>query len=442
MYGHISFAKGVNPKIRAMGKLVFVNRYFYPDHAATSQLLTDLAFDLAEGGTVDVRVIASRQRYEDPLACLVPYEQIRGVKVRRVWTTSFGRGTLAGRAVDYLSFYVSAFYRMWCELRRGDVLIAKTDPPLISVFAAIVAKLRGATLVNWVQDLFPEVAQQLGVKAISNTASSIFKNLRNRTARAAHCNVVLGELMAERLMNEGVPHSRIKLIHNWVDDSVVPVIHDENSLRREWGLNEKFVVGYSGNLGRAHDFETILSTLELMNHRDDIVFLFIGAGAGMNKLKLKVDEKRFGNVIFKPYQPRECLSESLSVADIHLISLLPQLEGLIVPSKFYGILAVGRPVVYIGSVDGEIPMIIKREHCGFAVGIGDGCGLAEILMDLSANRELAEHMGYNSMQLFRRCYRKSLALNEWRAVLGEVESSINRCKSDRDLISETRPAAR
>ena len=143
-------------------RVLFINRYFYPDHSATSQMLTDLATDLQREG-LDVTVITGRQLIDDARARLPARECIDGIDVHRVWSSRFGRTKLIGRAVDYLSFYASAGWRLARLTRRGDVVVAKTDPPLISVIAALVAKWRHAHLVNWLHDLFPEIAERLGI---------------------------------------------------------------------------------------------------------------------------------------------------------------------------------------------------------------------------------------------------------------------------------------
>ncbi|QPK62721.1 glycosyltransferase family 4 protein [Methylomonas sp. LL1] len=347
-------------------KHIFINRYFYPDHSATSQMLTDLAFGLAKNSSNEsIHIVTSRQRYDDASARLPAYEVIRNVHIHRVATTRFGRQNLLGRAFDYLSFYLSSFVTLIKLTKSGDTLIAKTDPPMISVIAALVAKLKNAHLVNWLQDLFPEVAAELGVKLASGLPYKLLKAIRNKTLHQAKMNVAIGELMAERLRREGIPNDKITVIHNWADEEQLhPVPHGQNPLRTEWGLQGKFVVGYSGNLGRSHDFATILEAAEALKERDDIVFLLIGGGAQLPQVQQECLEKGLKNVIFKPYQPREKLSESLSVADVHLISLKPELESLIVPSKFYGILAVGRPVIFIGAQDGELAKIIYNNECG------------------------------------------------------------------------------
>ncbi len=168
--------------------LIFLNRYFYPDHSATSQLLSDLAFALAsesEGQTVTV--ITSRQSYDDPSLSLPPREAIRGVDVKRIWTTRFGRTNLVGRAIDYLTFYVSAAWALGRLARSGDVIIAKTDPPMLSVIAAPIARWRRAKLINWLQDLFPEVAQAVGPGG-GGTMTPLYRAmayLRDRSLRSA-----------------------------------------------------------------------------------------------------------------------------------------------------------------------------------------------------------------------------------------------------------------
>ena len=244
-------------------------------------------------------------------------------------------------------------------------MVAKTDPPMLSVLAGPIARLRGAKLVNWLQDLFPEVAMAVGPgkDGAMGQVYRFMKVLRDRSLRAADMNVVLGDRMAERVLALGVAPEKIRLISNWADARVLrPVLHEENDLRRAWGLNGKFVVGYSGNLGRAHEYETLIDAIaRLEDHPPSgppVVWLFIGGGALYEEFAVQTARRHLTSVVFKPYQSRELLSQSLSAADVHLVSLRPELEGLIVPSKFYGITAVGRPTLFIGDRDGEIARLL------------------------------------------------------------------------------------
>ncbi len=394
-------------------KVLFINRFFYPDHSATSQLLSDLAFDLVREG-YQVEIVTSRLRYDDSTARLSKSETVNGVLVHRVWTSRFGRGNLAGRAIDYLTFYVTAAWTLFDRTDKNTIVVAKTDPPLISVVAAIVTKLRGALLVNWLQDVFPEVAAELGVKFMRGPVLALLKRIRNTTLRAAYMNVVLGTRMEQFIREEAGDDINIRVIPNWADGQALkPVPREENKLRSEWGLDGKFVVGYSGNLGRVHEFDTILGAAEILSHRDDIVFLFIGGGAQREVVENEANRRGLSSIAFRPYQPREQLSESLSAADVHLVSLNPKLEGLIVPSKFYGIAAVGRSSIFIGASDGEIATTVLTNNCGNSVEIGNYASLANSIVLLSEDSEYKKEQEYYARSIFETLYDRDKGLQQW-----------------------------
>ena len=404
-----------------MSRIVFINRYFYPDHSATSQLLTDLAFHLAKTGAA-VHVITSRQVSDDPNAMLPSQDFVQGVRVTRVWTTRFGRQHLPGRTLDYLTFYLSAAWCLFALLKSGDVVVAKTDPPLISVVAAMVAKIRGAKLINWIQDLFPEVAEALGVGGMKGL-EGLLRSVRNWSLRTASKNVVIGDGMANKLAEEGIQPGAIQVIHNWADGCAIqPVDREKNDLRREWNLQDVFVVGYSGNIGRAHEFDTILVAAEKLTSTANIVFLFIGAGAQRGRIEEEARRRGLENIIFKPYQPRDQLTLSLTVPDVHLISLQPALEGLIVPSKFYGIAAAGRPTIFVGDRDGEIPRILRQTGSGCAVSVGDSMGLANRILEMSRDVETM-NMGMRARMAFDQRFDQGHAFAAWEELLHQASAS-------------------
>ena len=409
-------------------RVVFLNRYFHPDHAPTSVLLSDLAFALSQRG-IKVTVITSRLRYEggDPL---LPHQEIiQGVDVHRVWTSRRGRSGLLGRSLDYGSFYLAAAWCLWRVTQPTDIVVAKTDPPLISVMAAFIARLRGARLVNWLQDIFPEVAEALEVGGgWGSAAFRLIRPLRNWSLHSAHTNVVVGAKMAEHLEAEGIAREKIRIIPNWSDGTlIVPITAVQNALRKSWALNDRFVVGYAGNLGRAHDVATIVEAMTLLHERAAdslkydvarrISFVFVGGGVQLTTLERGVLQRRLPNVQVHPYQPRERLAETLGVADVHLVSLNPKLEGLIVPSKFYGIAATGRPTLFIGAEDGEIARLIDQAGCGFTVAPGDGKALANRILQLAGNPELCASMGARARAAFEERWDKRSAVEQWEEVL-------------------------
>ncbi len=405
-------------------RLIFLNRYFHPDHSATSQMLSDLAFFLAGAGHA-VSVITSGQQYDDAAACLPACEVTLGVQVHRVRTTRFGRANLLGRAADYASFYLTAGWRLWRLARAGDVIVAKTDPPLIMLVAAAVARARGARLVNWMQDVFPEAAEALGVRAVAGPQARVLRALRNRALHYAEMNVALGESMAAVLAQQGVAAQRICVIPNWADkDAIVPLVASGNPLRQAWGLAGKLAVCYSGNLGRAHEFDTILEAAAQLAATAataaDIRFVFIGAGAQRRRVEAEVARRSLANVQFRPYQAREDLSLSLGVGDIHLVSQRPEVEGFVFPSKLYGILAAGRPLVFIGAPDGEIGRLVEGEGIGVAVRQGDAAGLAGQLLRLAGDAAQREAMGQRARALLCTRYDKSIAFKAWQDLLARL----------------------
>lgn len=405
----------------AGARVIFVNRYFSPDLSATSQMLSDLAFALVADG-FDVVVVTSRMEYSSPSTQLPPFEHLRGVAVHRVWTSRFGRATLLGRALDYLTFYLSAAARMFMLARPRCVLVAKTDPPLVSVVAALVAWIRGAHLVNWLQDVFPEVAVRLGVLR-DRPVSRILRRWRNWTLRRASANVVIGHRMAALVAAEGIAPRLIEIIPNWADGELItPLPRDLNPLRLRWELGTKFVVGYSGNLGRAHDFRTILRAARRLQSNTEIVFLFIGGGSGSLSLRDEVTREGLTNFRFEPYQAQHMLRESLGVPDVHLVSLLPELEGLIVPSKFYGIAAAGRPCVFIGDRLGELAHLGDMGGFGVTIAPEDEESLARLIDNLSNDPLKCSSMGNAARAFFDDRCRRSLSVERWACLLRLVNS--------------------
>ncbi|MCF3936071.1 glycosyltransferase family 4 protein [Acuticoccus sp. M5D2P5] len=362
-------------------RVVAVNRFYAPDESATAQLLADLSEALAEAGH-DVVVITARLSYS-AARDLPAHEERRGVAVRRVWSTRFGRARLAGRMLDYLTFYLFAVVTLLVTVRRGDIVIAKTDPPMISVGAWAVAWIRRARLVNWCQDLFPEVAGALGMTWANGIAGRGLTALRDRSLRGAAFNAVLNAPMRAHLLDAGVAPERIGVLPNWCDAAIAPVAAEANPLRKEWAAGATCVIGYSGNLGLAHMPDRVAALVEATRAVDGLRWLFVGGGAGHDRIRRLAETK--AAVTRAPYQPRERLSLSLSAPDIHLVSLDPACEGLIMPSKLYGVLAAGRPVLFLGDPDGSVAREIETHGFGVVLAADRPAEWAARVAELVAN---------------------------------------------------------
>jgi glycosyltransferase involved in cell wall biosynthesis len=399
-------------------RVVFVNRFFFPDEAATSQLLSDLAFATARSGR-QVTVVTSSQRYRGGVG-LARAETIQGVAVRRLWTPERGRASLAKRAIQYLAFYLGAAWHLLRMLRRGDILVVLTDPPALSVPAAVAAWLRDARLVNWLQDVFPEVGTQLGVRVPGHR---LIARARNWSLRRARANVVLSHGMGGRLAVSGADPGRIRIIENWTDDEAIrPLEPCASPYRREWALEDRFVVAYSGNLGRAHEFGTMLDAAELLEADPGIAFLLIGDGYALAAICTRIAERGLTNIVIQPPQPRERLSDVLGVADVHLVSLRPSMEGLVVPSKYYGVLAAGRAVIYVGDADGDLAREIVRCDCGRVVAPGDAIELARQIRSLRDDSGECRALGERARRLSQARHTRRAALQRWQQLFSALES--------------------
>ena len=404
-----------------MPKVIFLNRYFFPDHSATSQILSDLAFALAADGR-EIHVITSRQSYDRPDLGLPAEDTAGGVAIHRVSTTNFGRSRLLGRSIDYISFYLAVRRKLASLARAGDIVVAKTDPPLLSLAVLPVVRRRRARLINWLQDLYPEVAMASGIRWLRGPVGAALLAWRDRSLKAACANVVVGKRMAEHLTARQIPAQTIRLIPNFADGGeILPVAAADNPLRKAWGLADKFVVGYSGNLGRVHEYRTVLDAATQLKNEPRIMFLCIGGGQQFEPFARATRERGLDQkFVFRPYQDRDALKYSLSAADVHWISLRPEFEGLVVPSKLYGAAAAGRPIIAIAADDGEIAGLVGDNRCGFTVAPGDARALAQRLTELMNDPPLRAAMGDRARAMFERHFTKERVVGLWLRLLDEA----------------------
>jgi len=396
-------------------KIVFFNRFFFPDPSATSQILSDLAFHLAAEGA-NVHVVTSQVS-----GATAALENIRGVTVHRVSRAIAGPHGLARRALAYLAYYRNARRASRRLLDAGDIAVVKTDPPMLSAVIGPLAARRGARVIAWMQDIFPEVAREYGVPGMAGLLGRALRRARNRSLAGADRVVAIGERMAERIASEGIARNRIRVIHNWADgEAIRPLPQETNPLRTRWGLQDAFVAQYSGNLGRVHEFETLLEAARLLRDESSMRFLVVGHGPRHAELRSRLEDDHLANVMLLPPVERNALGESLGVGDVHLCVLEPRFDGLVLPSKLYGIMAAGRPVVFIGDVDGEAAALVRTAECGMNVRSGDAAGLVAALRKLQADSGLREAMGRRGREAFDRRYAMSIALQHWGEVLAEA----------------------
>jgi len=399
-------------------RILFINRYFYPDQSATSQLLTELTEDLDPRGT-SVTVIAGRTLYYEEDQRLPPHGMHKGIRIVRAGFIRFNRSHICGRVVDYLTFWISAFWHtIW--MKNVSCIVVLSDPPLLSLLASLVSCFKPVKTICWLQDLFPELAIRAGV-----IGKGVFGRLLNHLSlwslRRMDQIVVIGQCMERQLHVKGLSSNNVANISNWADGHYIrPMARTDNPFISKHGLKEKFVVMYSGNHGTVHDCETFINLIRETRSWPKLCFCFIGDGAWKGRLVELAKAEHWQHVMFLPYQNRDVLRSSLTAADVHLVSLLTGMEGLSIPSKLYGVLAAGRPVIYVGPPDSEAAEIIREAGCGSSVSPGDTAAAVEALLAVYHDRTLREKQGQAARDYFNRCCDRSIATERFRQVLQRV----------------------
>lgn len=370
-------------------RVCYFNRSYWPDTGATGQLLTELAEDLVSAHGMEITVITGYPLAQNGPA-VSSSERRNGVRILRARGTTFSPRSFAGRATNYVTYFLSA---IWIAVRlpRQDVAVALTDPPIIGLAALAARPRRG--MVFFCQDIFPEVAGLLE-DFRSPLVNTLLDRLNRYLLRRAVRIIALGDTMASRLIHgKGADAAKLTVIHNWADTSAIVPSSKDNPFARTHGLHDRFVVLHAGNIGLAQNLDMVIDAAAALKSRSDIVFLFIGDGNRRAALEAAARARSLGNVRFLPFQPRDQLRWTYASSDVCLVSLKPGLAGYIVPSKLYPILAAGRP--YIAAVEplSEVAAVTERHRCGVLVDAGNAAALASAIVRLADAPHEGELMG-------------------------------------------------
>jgi glycosyltransferase involved in cell wall biosynthesis len=368
-------------------RVTFLNQYFPPDRAATAQLLGQLAGDLA--ARFEVAVVCGTPTYAPDPFSAPPSPRL---EIHRVPLIPLSRRFLAGRILNYLLFLAGAALKTMTS-PRPDVIVCWTDPPLAGLLGVLVKLVKGSRFLFVSQDVYPEMVSAAG--KMDNPVSRWILGAAGRLIlRKADAVVVLGEDMKGRLVRKGCPISKLTVIPNWQDlDLLKPAPY--GAFRLLHGIPEDaLVVMHSGNIGFSQDFETLLAAAERLKNAPDIHFLIVGDGARLPWIRAQVRDRVLTHVKILPYQSAAALSDSLSAADLHYVSLKPAFLGLIVPSKIYAILAVGRSIL-LNVPDGcDLLPVVREAGSGFILP-PDGEALARKILEMKEHREELERMGWS-----------------------------------------------
>lgn len=394
-------------------KILVINQYFYPDIAATSQIITDLSIELSKN--FDLTVLCGKPSYnpvDAPEVKIFKLYNFKNCKVIRVWNTSYPRKSLWGRITNYLTFMF--FGTLVSLLLKGHHLtFSMTDPPLAGLISYINYKLKKIPYIITLQDIHPDIELHTALLK-KNIVTKIWIKLNKLIFNNSQKIIVLGNSMKNYMINKyKIPSDKIAIIPNYINDEEVTPQPKINKFLQDKQFQNSFIVMHSGNIGLNQDLHIVIEAAKLLINYKDIAFVFIGDGASKEELIKKAKKYNLQNVYFLPYQPKEELSFSLSSADIHLITLASGLTNYIFPSKLYGIMATGKPFIACLDSESDVIQIIDESRCGIHIEPNDANKLAEAILHLYGNRHLLSEMGQNARLYLEKYLRRKHVIEKY-----------------------------
>ena len=423
MTGRTRPSEPLNTRLPAV---TILTQYFYPEVAATAQLLTDLAIGLQQLGH-RVRVLTGQPSYTGQGR--QPGKQChQGVLIRRFRNPGITRRSTLGRLLNTATVALPIFFRLLLSRRRGVLLVDSTSP-FLPVVTLLIYWLRRWPFVYLIEDLYPDIAIQLGYMRPKGIVARFWVRIHRWLYGSASRFIVLGPRMRERVLAQVGATDRldrardVAVIHNWANgDLIKPIAKSENWFCEAHGLSEAMVILYSGNMGSSHDLESIVRAADRLRSLTDVKFVFIGGGAKRETIVALVAELGLDNVQVLPYQRREDLPYSLTCGDVSVVALEPGIEGLSVPSKLYSSLAAGQAVLAIMNEGSEVGDIIREEHCGFRVDPGDVDGVAGVIRRFHDDPQLLASARENSRACFDARFSRPQAIESYSRVLSEAST--------------------
>jgi colanic acid biosynthesis glycosyl transferase WcaI len=411
----------INPEFLLLCQL------FYPELVSTGQTLTELCEKLVESG-VNIEVVCAPPTVVDRNTKVAKQTYHKGIRIRRVWGTRLPKLNLIGRVTNQLTFAGSALLYLLFNPPRKPILVL-TNPPFLALICAILRKLRlCGPYIYLIFDVYPETAIRLGVLKENSLLSRLWERVNRISLENASSIVVIGRCMQDVIKNKltryGLqPDGKLTHIPVWSDDRLIrAAVGKPNPFKKRWQLQNKFTVGYFGNMGRFHDMETIMEAARILNPYKDIIFLFVGEGHKKKWTVNFAEKNELDNCRFYTYVDRKDLGYALSVADIGLVSLLDGQEGLSVPSKTFGMLAAGVPVIAIMSSTSEIAKVVEEEHCGIVIRPGREKDLANCILEVYNDRERLKTMGQNALKAIDTKYNLKAASRQYLDLITKVDS--------------------
>lgn len=393
--------------------------YFLPDFGSAPILINELASDLAARGH-DVEVVTTIPRQRPPELKGLFYSRRRenGFIVKRFWTNA------APHPIARLLAW--NIYTAWTilnalTLRKGDIIFLRTPPLQLGLTGFIAAKLKGVRVVLNVQDIHPDLSIESGILR-NRTAIRFAQGLEKWVYRISDHILVIGEGFLKNLLDKRVPRDKMTIIPNWVDTGFLRPVPKDNPVARKYGLQDKFVVMYSGTISISSNraLERVLEAAVAMKREGDVVFAIVGEGLKKPELQRRAGELGAGNVRFLPFQPYEDLPQLLGSSDILLVPLDAEKSQMSVPSKLYNFLAAGRPVLGLAPRDSEVASLIRGNRCGEVVSPDDIEGIRDVILRLKGDTGARGEMAANARRYVVDNFARTMIMDRYESLLESI----------------------
>lgn len=415
-------------------RILLLNQYFPPDVAASALRIGELAEDLA--GTHHVTVLAGRPSYSPPSGRdSQPDAVVRQLRVRRVPSTRFLRYRMIPRIVNYLTYLAGALvFGMLGS--RPDIVVTATDPPLVGLIGLCISRARRVPLVHLLWDVQPQVALAAGLLSPGRLARLVDALNRYVLCRAAEVITPTCAIRDSAVLLGARP-DRVAVIPHWEDTAVVTVQPKDNPFSRAHGLDDRFVLMYSGNLGLTQDLAQCLELAVRLRDVDDVVMLLIGEGAAKRTLQARAAALGLANVRFLPYQPRAEMMYSLGTADVFIVPLAEGLTRFMLPSKIFTIMAAGRPIAAAVDQWSDTAGLLRHVGCGLVTDPGDAAALEQSVRRLRTHSVERLEMGRRARRAAEDLYSRTVVTAAYVERLRRFEPVAQAAPADGDAEAET-----
>lgn len=413
-------------------KLLVYAHYYYPDVASTGQILTELCEGMKD--TFDITVICVVPSYigkiEEKYKIKRIYkENINEINVVRVRVPEFQKSNKLSRTKNLLAYFFNSLIATF-KLEKHDYIFTISQPPILGGVLGVLGKwIKGGKLIYNIQDFNPEQTMAVGYtknKLLLNTAMMMDKFSCKQSNEVIVVGRDMQETLRNRFNNKKVPENTF--INNWIDEKEIYPLNENHpkiiDFKEKYNLNDKFIIMYSGNIGLYYDLENIIKVIGKFNEREDVIFAFVGDGTVKKEIEDYATENKLSNVTFIPYQDKADLVYSLNSADIHWVVNAKGIKGVSVPSKLYGVMATGKPVLGVLDKGSEARLIVDECNCGVCTEPGNYNEIYNKIEYILNNKEKVKMLGKNGRKYLEKNLTKEVSINKYKNTILSLYSKI------------------